>query len=112
MATPLPMVREGTCQPQMCGSACCTFALLDVNPLYRQDADMRNWLALHGIEITEQGGHTLARLPLACTALGDAGRCTLYGRPERPALCDAFPMAPASLVGLGGRCTYTFREGA
>ena len=110
MATALPMVRQGTCQPDVCGSACCTFVMLDVNPLYRQDADMLAWLALHGVTVTEQAGHTLARLPLACTALGPDGRCTLYGRPERPALCSAFPMAPASLVGLDA-CTYTFTEG-
>jgi Fe-S-cluster containining protein len=110
--TPLPMVREGSCQPDVCGSACCTLALLDANPLYRQDADLTAWLGLHGITLSEHAGHTLARVPLRCTALGDDGRCTLYGRPERPALCSAFPMSPDSLVGLGGACTYTFREGA
>lgn len=110
-ATILPMhTRQGVCQPEQCGSACCTFVLLEVNPIYQGD-DLAAWLQLHGISVSTRHGRTLAKIPLECSALGTSGRCVLYGRPERPALCDAYPMTPLSLLGVEGVCTYTFEAG-
>jgi Fe-S-cluster containining protein len=110
-ATILPLyTRTGSCQPEQCGAACCRFFWLEVNPVYLANADAAAWVRLHGIELVEHAGRTLARLPLACTALDAQGRCSIYGQPERPAMCDAFPVTPASLLGVEAVCTYTFRE--
>lgn len=100
--------REGTCRPERCGSACCRFVLLEVNPIYLRDADLAAWVRLHGIELLARQGRVLARLPVACTALDDAGRCRIYGQPERPSMCAEFPAVPADLLGLESVCTYTF----
>ena len=107
--TPLTMwTRQGTCQPRQCGSACCKSVILEVNPAYRADADVANWISLHGITMFERDGRTLARIPTPCTALDEAGRCGIYGQPERPDMCAAFPSAPASLDGIEAVCTFTF----
>lgn len=111
MTLTLPMyTRVGSCQPDQCGSACCKSLWLEVNPFYRTDPDVSNWVRLHGIEMVERDGRTLARVPAPCTALDTLGRCSLYGQPERPALCGAFPAAPASLAGVEDVCSYTFTE--
>lgn len=111
IATELPMwVREGECQPRQCGSACCRFLLLEVNPVYRQSSDLASWLGLHGVELVERYGRTLARIPLPCSALATDGACTLHGTPAKPAICRAYPQQPADLFGLEpGACSYTFR---
>lgn len=108
--TDLPIwTREGTCQPEACGSACCRSLWLEINPAYRLDADVANWIGLHGIEMVERDGRTFARIPTGCRALDADGRCGIYGQPERPALCGAFPAAPASMDGVEDVCTYRFR---
>jgi Fe-S-cluster containining protein len=105
----LPMwIRLGSCEPGLCGSACCRFIVLEVNPIYLADADTAAWVRLHGIELTERNGRTLARLPLPCTALDSDGRCTLYGSPERPDICVTFPVTPAALLGVDNVCTFAF----
>lgn len=107
--TALPLYeRSGDCQPEQCGSACCRAINLEINPAYRADPDVSNWIRLHGIEMFDRHGRTFARIPTPCLALGESGRCLLYGQPERPALCAAFPAAPASLDGVEAVCTYTF----
>lgn len=102
--------REGTCLPQVCQAACCRFLLLETNPIYLTDHDLAAWVRLHRIELIEREGRVLARIPMACSALGSRGQCDLYGQPGRPVLCEAFPMAPASLLGIEDVCTYTFTE--
>ena len=105
----LPLyAREGTCQPHQCGSACCRFIALEVNPVYLADADAANWIGLHGIELMERAGRTLARIPVPCSALDQTGNCLLYGQPERPSLCEAYPMTPASLFMVEDVCTFSF----
>lgn len=100
--------REGVCQPDTCGSACCTFVALEVNPVYLRQDDLAAWARLHAITLSEWQGRVIATLPLRCSALDDAGRCSLYGQPERPQLCAEFPLGPAALIGIGDACTYTF----
>jgi Fe-S-cluster containining protein len=112
MAVTLPLYqRHGSCEPALCGSACCTFILLEVNPIYLSDPDTAAWVRLHGIELVEREGRTLARIEMRCTVLGESGRCLIYGQPERPQTCERFPMAPASLFMLENACTYSFRAG-
>lgn len=110
-ATALPMwTREGTCRPEQCGSACCKVIILDVNPIYQTDPDLAIWLGLHGIDLASHGTRVIARIPLACTALNGEGRCSLYGQPDRPTLCDDFPRGPGDLLGIKDVCTFTFTE--
>lgn len=85
--------------------------MLEINPAYRTDADVANWIGLHGITMFERDGRTFARIPTPCSALDVRGFCLLYHQPERPALCGAFPASPASLDGVEDVCTYTFRAG-
>lgn len=101
--------REGRCQPEVCGSACCRFVVLDVNPAHEQ-TDTASWLSFHGIALAPISGRTLARIPLECAALSGEGRCAVYGTNDRPTLCGDFPRGPGDLIGLDGRCTYTFTE--
>ena len=103
--------RSGTCQPNVCGSACCRFMWLAVDPQYLQQADMLAWVRLHGIDVVEWAGWTMARIPIPCTALDGEGRCSLYGMPERPTICSSFPVAPADLLGIDAACTFTFQRG-
>lgn len=112
MTLTLPMAeRTGTCQPERCNAACCRFLILDVNPIYLTDPDAAAWVGLHGIELAEHDGRVLARIPLACLMLAPTGDCLLYGTPERPALCEAFPQTPASLTGIEDLCTFGFKIG-
>lgn len=101
-------VRHGTCQAERCQSACCKSLILEVNPAYQTDPDVANWIGLHGIELFERDGRTLARLPIPCSALDETGHCRLYGLPERPRLCAAFPDTPAALDGVSAVCTFAF----
>lgn len=110
-ATVLPQwTREGACQPHVCGSACCRFLILEVNPIYLTDADLANWVRLHGVDLAEVEGRTIARIPLPCSALDARGWCLLYNQPERPHLCADFPMTPLALTGIES-CSYRFSEG-
>lgn len=84
--------------------------VLDVNPVYRDNPDLAQWVGLHGIEIASLESRVIARVPLACSALNGEGRCAVYGRPERPQMCGDFPRGPGDLIGLDGACTYSFRR--
>ncbi len=81
--------------------------LLSVDPQYLQQDDLLAWVRLHGIDVIEWSGHTLARIPIPCSALTAEGACALYGKPGRPAICASFPVAPADLFGLDA-CSYAF----
>ena len=71
-------------------AACCKFLILQVNPAYL-DADRRAWIELHGIHLSERDGAVWARIDAACQHLTKAGRCGVFGLPERPQTCDQFP---------------------
>lgn len=105
---PLPVVsrREGDCTAG-CG-ACCRFIRLQVPPDYAQNQDVRKWIELHGVSLMEMNGGTFATVNLSCSALTEDGQCSLYGRPERPELCNHWPMTPAALAGVEDVCSYSF----
>ena len=98
--------RQGECTAG-CG-ACCRVLLLQVNPAYWDREDARRWIELHGIQLVRLDGGIYARIPLACEALTPDGLCRLFGMPERPGLCQRFPLGPRDLAGLEPVCTYTF----
>lgn len=108
-AITLPLYRRlGSCEPALCGSACCQFILLEVNPIYLEQPDLANWIRLHGITLVEREKRVLAKIALPCTALSRQGHCELYGKSERPAICADFPVTPLALLGINDVCTYTF----
>jgi hypothetical protein len=96
-------LRTGECDG--CASTkpgqCCTFLQF---PLAREfSADELAWAELHpGVTIIGQS----ARIDIPCGAL-DHGRCTLFGHPERPKLCERYPEQPDQL--LDG-CAYELVE--
>lgn len=108
-AIPLPLYqRLGSCEPKLCGSACCQFLTLEVNPIYAEQPDLVHWISLHGIELYEREKRVLARISIPCSALTTDGRCRLYGTDERPRVCADFPVTPVALLGVEDVCTFTF----
>lgn len=99
--------RMGECN--RCGR-CCEFITLQVPPEYLSNADIRRWIELHGIRLSERDGGVFARIDLPCSALTEEGLCSLMGTPERPALCSHWPATPAMLAGLEEVCSYSFER--
>ena len=99
-------MRVGECTPN-CG-ACCRFLRLQVPPEYGSNPDVRNWVELHGIRLQNIDGGTFAFLQVPCSALTEEGLCSLYGKPERPDLCNHYPMTPPALTGVEDVCSYSF----
>ena len=109
MDMPKRTIRSGSCTPG-CG-ACCEWLTMEVNPIYMQNRDIRHWVQLHGITLTEKDGRVWAKLPIPCTALQADKSCGLYGYGEgRPDLCDKWPQVPEDLIELGAPCGYQFTE--
>lgn len=102
-------MRVGECTVG-CG-ACCRSIRLQVPPSYSQDADIRKWIELHGIRLSERDGGTFAQIDIACSALTSEGMCSLIDSPERPELCSHWPATPAALEGLEEVCTFSFVGG-
>ena len=101
--------RQGTCT-EGCG-ACCTFLRLQVPPEYGTNPDVRKWVELHDVRLQELDGGLFAFIKQPCSALTEEGLCGLYGTPERPDLCNSYPMTPAALTGIQDVCSYSFKEG-
>lgn len=127
-----------------CGQHCCTSVVVELTramadqflahqPVVvppREETDYDRWLALHAIDGTRpwvlppatrfrviwsaRGRLPIATLPARCTALADDGSCSLYGTPERPDLCVAWPTDPRQLEMLApagqAACGYSFEE--
>jgi len=102
----MSFVRQGACT-QGCG-ACCRILRLQVPPEYSRNPDIKKWVELHGVKLVELDGGTFVMLTMPCSALTEDGRCSLYGKPERPELCAHWPMTPAALLGVEDVCTYSF----
>jgi hypothetical protein len=104
--------RNGSCTPG-CG-ACCKGVSLNINPAYLEK-EVRHWLELHGIKLSERGGGVWAWVPLPCRELQPDMKCGLYGKPERPSLCDKWPFNDEEVIVLeevtGEKCTFYFTEG-
>lgn len=101
--------REGFCQENC--AACCQYLVLQVNPQYAENKDVKHWIELHGINLVKRGGALWAYIPTPCSAL-DGTRCSLYGTEERPKVCDVWPTSQAEIDDLedhtGQDCTYRF----
>lgn len=82
---------------------CCRYVEL---PLARRlSRDEQKWIALHpGMRIIDRLDHHVVRFEVACGALAPDGRCTLYGKPERPEMCAHWPDYPEEQTPPG--CVY------
>lgn len=91
------------------------------------DPDYQQWLAAHGIDgsrvmllpndasyQTLGGRYPVAIFAARCRHLTEDGACGIYGQPDRPQLCDAWPAYPWELDALtpAGRaaCGYSFSK--
>lgn len=63
------------------------------------------------VKIGHYGKALVAYIESACQQLADDGTCKLYGSPERPAACAAYPTALADLQEVKDVCTYHFEDG-
>ena len=94
-------IREGVCNG--CGglASCCQYLML---PLARPlSEDEQHWVALHpGVSIV---GSSI-RIDTACGAL-DEGRCSLFGKEDRPQMCVRYPELPEQVI---AGCAYTLKE--
>lgn len=79
---------------------CCRYIEL---PLARAlTDDEKRWVELHN-GLTVKGTNVL-RFDINCSALTDAGFCSLYGTADRPAMCDVWPDRPEEQAPVG--CAY------
>lgn len=102
--------RGGTCQPLVCGGACCKqldFYLPDAmfTPQYIEFMDAREIPRIKG-EGQFAGGVAIV-IPAPCPQLTSELKCAIYD--TRPQICADFPLNPDQLVTLP-KCTYTFEE--
>ena len=102
--------RQGYCR-QNCGF-CCTYIKFNVHPSYAQ-ADVKYWIELHGITVTEVAGQVWVNIPLPCSALQPDKSCGLYGQAERPQVCSVWPFDQNEIDEVnkrGAGCTFYFEE--
>ena len=103
--------RQGFCQENC--AACCQYIVLQVNPQYAEQKDVKHWIELHGINLVKRDGALWAYIPTPCSAL-EGTRCGLYGTEERPKVCDVWPTSQAEIDDLqdhtGQECTYSFPQ--
>lgn len=98
------MERIGICEPDGCGAACCRF----VYSFQRLHPVEREFMVARGIPIvTFPTGDEALRFEHTCQHLTPEGRCGVYGKPERPEACGAYPSHPLDLFGVVG-CSYRF----
>ena len=102
------MKRMGECTAG-CG-ACCRSMRLQVPPDYASP-DIRKWIELHGLRLTQWNGGTFVHLDVACSALTEEGMCSLIDSPDRPEMCSQWPATPAAMEGLEDVCTFSFAQG-
>jgi hypothetical protein len=108
----VPAARTGSCT-EGC-AACCQSIVLQVNPQYGQEEEVRRWIELHGIRIEQYAGACWATVPMPCSALTPEGKCSLYGHEDRPKTCEFWPVSQSDIDKLEKPevCTYRFERKA
>ena len=101
------MQRKGYCR-EGC-AACCQFLILQVNPQYHEQEDVRRWVELHGVRLEMRSGACWAYIPSPCSAL-QGTKCGIYE--TRPEVCKTWPSSQADIDELhrytNAGCTYSF----
>lgn len=64
----------------------------------------------HGYWQGKYSGRDAVFYRSSCPQLDDQGMCKLYGKPERPAVCNRWPAPWDDLVGVDDVCTYRIEE--
>lgn len=102
--------RSGACT-EGC-AACCRSIVLQVNPQYGQQEEVRAWIEWHGIKIEERDGACWATVSQPCKALTPEGKCSLYGQEDRPLTCEYWPVSQSDIDKLEKPevCTYKFER--
>ena len=103
-------MREGACDQCAHGDVrgeCCTKVAFPISDTAGHNPDVVRFFQLHGIEVKWWGDKPIAIVPLRCSALTEAGDCSLFGKPERPELCDIGPFNPWA-ADLNPACSYKF----
>lgn len=100
-------LRQGSCdgcnRPGLTPGACCTFIAIETVRPYSEDE--QNWVQLHpGLSFINP---SLIKVDVRCSALTEDGRCSLFGLPERPVMCQQAPLVPDQLQ---PGCSYTLME--
>ncbi len=93
-------IRTGECDGcvQTVPGYCCTFMSFELSR--KLSADEAHWASLHaGVRVD---GSTLT-LSIPCSALTTEGRCSLFGLPTRPEMCERYPELPAQVLDA---CSY------
>ena len=52
------------------------------------------------LSLQRLNGKAALTIPAKCKHLLKDGKCGVYGKPERPKVCDDFPMHPDELIGI------------
>jgi len=112
LRAPSGLQRVGSCK-EGCG-ACCKGIALNANPAYFEQKEVKRWLELHGIRVWQNGGQTWCWVPVPCSELQPDMKCGLYGKPERPKLCEDWPFNQQEIITLrevtGAERSYSFAE--
>lgn len=67
--------------------------MLQVNPSYLEVDDAKRWVEMHGIKLRRHAnGAVYAYISARCEHLTDDGLCGVFGAPERPVTCSAWPL--------------------
>lgn len=74
-------------------------------------AEERAFYKARGVRLLEgfPGGAVAVKVEQRCQHLTSAGQCAIYGTPDRPGGCEAFPTYEFELIGVEG-CSYEFAE--
>jgi len=101
------MQRTGYCKENC--AACCKFLVLQVNPQYHEQEDVKRWVELHGVRLEMRSGACWAYIPSPCSVLQET-KCGIYE--TRPEVCKTWPTSQADIDELhryaDAGCTYSF----
>lgn len=101
------LLRSGSCdgcnRPGLTPGQCCTYIALPLSRPYTEDE--RNWVQLHpGLSFLNE---STIKVDVRCSALTEDGRCSLFGLPERPLICQQAPVVPEQLM---DGCAFSLTE--
>lgn len=73
-----------TCDLQKCKAWCCKGFFVD----FAVPREQKRYMELHGYEV--ENGKVQLFVHARCKALTNENKCSLFGTPERPEICNTF----------------------
>lgn len=104
--------REGSCDQCAHGEVrgeCCTKITFPITKTAAANPEVVKFFELHGVAVKWWGDMPIAIVPMRCSALTEAGDCSLMGDPARPEICSAGPFN-AWAAELSPACSYKFEH--